>query len=529
MVAVTQHPALAQAADALSGQLRVHLSRLAGLLGPRAAAFDREFRKRLRDLGFDPRQQKALAGITPGAAARILSARLSLAEFLEQVEYNGRRLAKLGLAPARIVRALRQYDRLAKPLLAGLPARESANLRWALAQLRFCVLLTLNNAFYEVREAETRTYQELFRAELDSRGLEELLVRMLGVLARFCRAQAGALFLYDRDPRQWRRRAAWPDESPEDAAGPLGPIGQGQLSRARCVTGRASVRKLALDAGWPGRYSTCWSVPMAGKDGLTGVFQFAFATSYEWLPREQELLSAAAERCLEAVVKARLAEELVLRGQQVRSLAERMIEVEERERRRISSELHDEAGQMLLSIRLHLELLERTVPEAMGELKRGLQEARGLTEQTIVEIRRLIADLSPAVLAQLGLAAALRQLVSRFRRHHGARITLHLGPVGALPQRLRHVVYRLAQECLNNVARHSSASKVMVSLDSADGKLRLRVEDNGAGFELEHAQAKRDSFGLAGMLERAALFGGRLVVRSRPKRGTVVLVELPLE
>jgi two-component system sensor histidine kinase DegS len=90
-------------------------------------------------------------------------------------------------------------------------------------------------------------------------------------------------------------------------------------------------------------------------------------------------------------------------------------------------------------------------------------------------------------------------------------------------------VYRLAQECLNNVARHSGASKVMVSLDSADKILRLRVEDDGAGFPVEQVLAKRDSFGVAGMKERVALFGGRLVVRSRPKQGTKVLVELPVD
>ncbi len=149
-----------------------------------------------------------------------------------------------------------------------------------------------------------------------------------------------------------------------------------------------------------------------------GVIQFGFSKTYEWLPREVELLSAAAERCVLAAEKARLVRDLAAREGQIRELAGRMLEVEERERRRISSELHDETGQSLLCIRLQLEMLEAATPENCAHLKSGLGEARALTESTIVEIRRLISALSPAVLQQLGLAAALRQLATRLRQSH---------------------------------------------------------------------------------------------------------------
>src|SRR6202023_3495334 len=112
------------------------------------------------------------------------------------------------------------------------------------------------------------------------------------------------------------------------------------------------------------------------------------------------------------------------REEQVRQLAEHMLHVEEIERRRISRELHDEAGQSLLCIRLQMEMLEQT------EWIRKLREARDLTERTILEMRRLIAALSPAVLEQLGLGAALRQLVNRFRRLHPIRVRLLLSRLG---------------------------------------------------------------------------------------------------
>jgi signal transduction histidine kinase len=221
-----------------------------------------------------------------------------------------------------------------------------------------------------------------------------------------------------------------------------------------------------------------------------------------------------------AAEKARLMEDLAAREEQVRQLAEHMLHVEEIERRRISRELHDEAGQSLLCIRLQMELLEQAIPAVHAEWIGKLREARDLTERTILEMRRLIAALSPAVLEQLGLGAAMRQLVNRFRRLHPIRVKLLLGRLGRLPQHTEIIVYRLVQECCNNIAKHSAASSVNISVSSADGWVRLAVEDNGVGFRVEEALARKDSFGLSGMRERVALLGGRFEIRSYLKNGS---------
>ena len=518
-------PELADAADVLSDQLRVHLQRLSVFLRPHTDSLERRFLAKLKALQFEPKIRSALAALTPGSAAKILASGKPPLKFIEQVEYNGRRLAKLNLRPASIVEALQEYDRLLTPLLRKLLPAEYANFQWVREQLHFCVILTLNNAYYQVREAETQAFYELFRVELESRNLDELLRRFLQTLVQVCRADTGHLYLLDDQRSSWVLRARAESGTAERIVpGEISnqPARMKELAKAHQIDTRDERAPLPLDPSWKTRFQSCWSIPLATGGRPAGVMQFGFSKTYEWLPREQELLAAAAERCLMAAEKARLMEDLAAREEQVRQLAEHMLHVEEIERRRISRELHDEAGQSLLCIRLQLELLEQSLPSEHFEWITKLRDARDLTEHTILEMRRLIAALSPAVLEQLGLGAALRQLVNRFRRLHPSRVKLHLGRLGRLPQQTEVIVYRLVQECCNNIGKHSAATNVNISVSSADGEVRLVVEDNGIGFNVEEALARRDSFGLSGMRERVALLGGRFEVVSHP-RGQEVL------
>jgi two-component system sensor histidine kinase UhpB len=248
------------------------------------------------------------------------------------------------------------------------------------------------------------------------------------------------------------------------------------------------------------------------------VIQLGFAQPHPWLPREMTLLEAAAGSCREAMDRARLERE-------VRRLEAEGRRAEEEERRRIGRELHDEAGQTMLCVRLQLEMMERQAPVALAS---GLREAREAIEGAIAELRRIVAALSPSVLERMGLSAALRQLAARFRKVHPGELRIRLGGLPArLPRRIEEIVYRVAQESLQNAAKHSGAGCVMLSLRSSDRCIRLSVADNGAGFRPDTAKMKPMSFGLAGMRERAALVGGTLDVRSAPGKGVRVLLELP--
>ncbi len=552
-MAAEKSPVLADAADVLSDQLRSHLKRLAKLLSPQRKSLERRFLASLKSMALDPREQTALLAITPGAVMNALDGEQSPGAFLEHVEYHGRRLAKLNLPPNQIIAALEEYDRLLAPLLRPLNPEERANLQWVREQLHFCVILTLNNAYYQVRETETQAFYELFRVELESRCLDELMKRFLDTLARFCRADAAHLFLIEPSSGLWQHRASVGTmksqrldqgiipadailrrlKSPQNWSWPRGAANPGPL----------------LDPAWARRFESCWSVPLTEGRNASGAMQFLFRKRYDWLPREQELLAAAAERCLMAAEKARLVEDLARQKDHVKALAEHMLHVEEAERRRISRELHDEAGQSLLCVRLQLEMMEQSLP-LDHPMRLRLNEVRDVTEHTILEIRRLIAALSPAVLEQLGLGAALRQLVSRLRRVHTAKVKLRLSQLQQLPKRLETIVYRLVQECCNNIAKHSAASRVNISAATADGLLRLQVDDDGVGFDVEAALEKRNSFGLSGIRERVALMGGKFRLeswpktlepnrsapkaaaskkkRTRPLRGTKILIELPI-
>ncbi len=348
---------------------------------------------------------------------------------------------------------------------------------------------SLNQAYYQVREAEAQAFFGLYHAEAEAQDLEDLLQRLVGILARTFHAQAGRLHLL---------------EAPAT----------GRLARPLYIERGKRDEQLIASEDLRGAHAAYWSFPV--KE--CALLQLGFAVPYPWLPRELALLHAAGARCSEAIERVNTQREL-------RRLEAEAWRAEEAERRRIGRELHDEAAQSLALLRLQLELMEVEAPLGM---RQRLAEARLITERTVVELRRTIAALSPAVVERLGLEAALRHLATRFGKQHQAVVGLGItADVHGIPRESQEVIYRVAQEALHNVFKHSQATKVKLLLDSADKNIRLRIKDNGAGFSMNSGIGKPASFGLTGMQERAALLGGTLVLRSAPGKGATVVLELP--
>lgn len=193
---------------------------------------------------------------------------------------------------------------------------------------------------------------------------------------------------------------------------------------------------------------------------------------------------------------------------------------QEAERQRIAQELHDEVGQSLTAVLLEL---KRAADRAPEPLRPGLEEAREITRTSLEEVRRISQRLRPGVLAELGLLNSLRSLASDLEARSGIDVERGFAPgLPALTPERELVVYRVAQEALTNVARHSGARRVELQLGRRGDVVVLRVADDGRGL----AQAGFGG-GLQGMQERATLAGGTLSVTGRDGGGTEIRLEVP--
>jgi signal transduction histidine kinase len=210
----------------------------------------------------------------------------------------------------------------------------------------------------------------------------------------------------------------------------------------------------------------------------------------------------------------------------LRALSQRLLAVQEAERRHLARELHDEIGQQLTCLRLALQQIEA---HGRGPGGKAWHEALGLLDALLERVRALSGDLRPALLDQLGLLPALRWLVERFAKQSGLRVDFtHSGLERRFPCAVETAAYRIVQEGLTNVARHAGVSEAAVRVEASQDALAVRVQDRGAGFAPQAALASGRTGGLAGMQERARLVGGRLAIDAAPGRGTLLTAQLPL-
>ena len=200
----------------------------------------------------------------------------------------------------------------------------------------------------------------------------------------------------------------------------------------------------------------------------------------------------------------------------------------EQEKSRIARELHDELAQSLTALKMDLAWLEAHLPPGNAQTVSRAAAMRDLLDATVAATRRIAADLRPLMLDDLGLVPAVEWLVQNLERHHGIECRLAVDPPDLeLGDPQSTAVFRIVQESLTNVARHSDASRVEVALSRVNGHVRLRVRDNGRGFD-PGTPRRPNSFGLVGLRERVHLVEGRIDVDSVPGRGTVIEVSIPL-
>jgi signal transduction histidine kinase len=214
-----------------------------------------------------------------------------------------------------------------------------------------------------------------------------------------------------------------------------------------------------------------------------------------------------------------------------RRLTQQVLSVQEEERRRLSRELHDEAGQSLTGLVLHLQLLHAEAPEDQGSLRQRLRDAGALARGTAERIRLLARGLRPPVLDTLGLSASLRGLCDEVARRTGLSIQYTGTDSLPLPDTVTICLYRVLQEALTNVVKHAKARQVKVGLQEDAESVSISVEDDGLGFDTRTSMSSGDAsggIGLLGMQERLEQLGGRLEIASRPRQGTRILAQVPV-
>jgi len=209
-------------------------------------------------------------------------------------------------------------------------------------------------------------------------------------------------------------------------------------------------------------------------------------------------------------------------------LSARLVDVQEQERRSLARELHDEVGQALTAVKMDIGIALRTDVEA--RVRTALEEARDLSENALRSVRDMSQLLHPSALDDFGLPATLTTYLRTFSHRTGIRAQLAETMETRLAPEIEVAVYRIVQEALSNVARHSGATACTVSLNSGRGVLRLVIEDNGRGIGPTATRLTSGrGLGLIGMRERAQALGGTFTVRERDGGGTIVAVTLPLE
>ena len=274
------------------------------------------------------------------------------------------------------------------------------------------------------------------------------------------------------------------------------------------------------------RAGSWMGVPLFARGRVAGLVALARAEIDAFSADQVRVAEAMSSQASVAVENAVLFEQMQASTLRMQSLSRRLVEAQESERRSISRELHDEAGQSLASLRFGLRLLEREIEQG-GDVTGKVAELVRTTDAVIDGLHRLAADLRPASLDHLGLDAALRQYAHLAAAKFGLAVSFKARgfTTERLPSVVETALYRVAQEAMTNVARHAQATRVDILLERSADRVRVMVEDDGAGFDPGAVQ-RGDHFGLLGMRERAEALGGSMNLESALGSGTTVVVEV---
>lgn len=274
------------------------------------------------------------------------------------------------------------------------------------------------------------------------------------------------------------------------------------------------------------------AIPLRVRDKVLGVLTIASHDARKFSAEDIQLLESIASQIAIAVENAKLHQEVQHKDESRGELLGEIFSIQEEERRRIARELHDETSQSLASLAASLEAVASMLPLGADETRARLRKVGQVALNALDEIHRIIYELRPTLLDDLGLVAAARWLANNSLGAAGLNVNFKTtGRVKRLTPKMETILFRVIQEAVSNIARHAHAKNTDLTLRFKKDTIIVHIRDDGEGFDVEEAISSRDrprGLGLLGMKERVELVHGVLNIRSRPGSGTEVEIEIPL-
>ncbi len=478
-----------------------------------------------------------MADVLPGALLRLVADLAALDAVALVVEEEGADAGRAAWPPeapepsgAGVVTASAAVDEGVTMRLAGRPADgadtgESARVVAALAGL-IASDLGLRRARARAEQAAERTalLVDAGLALASEPRLDALLTRIVEAARDVVGARYAALGVLDAQGTGLSEFVtAGVDDEQRAAIGDL-PRGRGLLGVVIRDARPLRIGRIDADphsSGFPPNHppmTTFLGVPVALRGEVYGNLYLTDKRGGPFTEEDERVAMTLAAQAAVAVDNVRR-----WRREAAAEGVRRAVEAQEAERARVARDLHDEAGQVLTALAVHLRTLEDEVPA--GPARERVADLRASVAEATATVRELAVRLRPSSLQELGLADAVEEQAARVR---GAGMPVETdlrGLEAPLPPEVQTVLFRVVQEALTNAARHSAASAVSVVASAREGRLRVVVEDDGRGFDPE---APTGHLGLAGIRERVAMIGGDLRIESAPGRGTAVVVDVGL-
>ena len=372
-----------------------------------------------------------------------------------------------------------------------------------------------------------------------SLNLDTVLSNALDKSLEILKAKTGGIMLWDENKQHYRYHVyrGFSSKYVKDAtcrrgegiSGTVAKTGKSLLLADISESDRTKYKDLIKAEGLKGFVS----VPLITKDKILGVLNISSRDNRHFSSQDIDILTNISSHVAIAIENARLHQQVQYQDQIRGELLNQLYSIQEEERKRIARELHDETTQSLAALAANLEAIALSTTTKDKELKTKLKSLQDLTISIIDGTHKLIYELRPTMLDDLGLASAVRAYAKQELKNANIALTLKItGKEKRLTPRLESTLYRVIQEAINNITRHSHATQCSISLEFKRKKVNVSITDNGHGFNSRRTFKVKDApkgLGLLGMRERIELVNGSLNIESRANRkGTSVNIQIPI-